>query len=82
MLIYFSTACDTVIIVFSTVFIHQKRLFSILNTCKAMLLVSCLCATIGQGSKGGYLRFVYGKKNEPAFLLLHDFLLGQKNNMS
>ena len=43
MLIYYSTAGDTVIIVFLNVVVHQKRLLSIRNTCKAILLACCLC---------------------------------------
>ena len=44
-----------------------------------LLLASCLCAIIGRGSEGGFLLFVYEKTNAPASLLLHVFLLGQKN---
>ena len=49
MLIYYSTAGETVIIVFLNVVVHQKRLFSI-----EILLANCLCAIIGRGSEGGF----------------------------
>ena len=49
MLIYYSTAGETVIIVFLNVVVHQKRLFRIETLAK-----SCVCAIIGRGSEGGF----------------------------
>ena len=34
------------------------------------------------GAPKGDFNFSFRKKNAPAFLLLHGFLLGQKNNIS
>ena len=76
MLIYYSTAGETVIIVYLKVVVHQKRLFSIETLAKKHL-----CAIIGRGSEG-FIFSLTKKKNAPAFLLLHGFLLGQKNNIS
>ena len=47
--VYYSTAGETVIIVFSNVVVRQKRLFSIETLAK-----NCLCAIIGRGSEGGF----------------------------
>ena len=71
MLIYYSTAGDTVIIVFLNAVVYQKRLFSIRNTCKAILLKSSsklfVCYVIERASEGGFLLFVYDKKIRQPF---------------
>ena len=63
-LIYYSTDCDNVIFVFLNVVVHQKRLFSILDTC----IASCLCATIGRGSEGGIFTFRLWKQCASLFV--------------
>ena len=81
MLIYYSTAGETVIIVFLNVVVHQKRLFSI-ETLAKKYFKQAVYALLLDGAPKGDFNFSFMKKNAPAFLLLHGFLLGQKNNIS
>ena len=49
MLIYYSTAGETVIIVFLNVVVHQKRLFRIETLAKKFFWQA-----VGRGSEGGF----------------------------
>ena len=80
MLIYCSTVGETVIIVFLNVVVHQKPLLVLKHLQRNTSCKLFICYN-WTGLRRGILLFVY-EKNAPAFLLLHGFLLGQKNNIS
>ena len=81
MLIYCSTTGETVIIVFLNVVVHQKPLFRIETLAKKYFLQAVYMLLL-DGAPKGVFTFRLRKKNAPAFLLLHGFLLGLKNNIS
>ena len=81
MLIYCSTAGETVIIVFLNVVVHQNPLFRIETLAKKYFLQAVYMLLLDGAPKGDFY-FPFTKKNAPAFLLLRGFLLGQKNNIS